>query len=113
MLHPILRTLVKVVVASLVVGTILAHFGITAEQLMHESGLSAERIEDYAQTGLRLGLAALAARLAGDRADLVSDLSVPPAAPAQQQQRLARQAAGGAGSGFGPRSGTGIRGAGP
>ncbi len=51
MLHPILRTLVKVAVASLVVGTILAHFGITAEQLMHEFGLSAERIEDYAQKG--------------------------------------------------------------
>jgi len=51
MLNPILRTLVKVAVASLVVGTILAHFGITAEQLMHEFGLSADRIQDYAQKG--------------------------------------------------------------
>ena len=51
MLHPILRTLAKVAVASLVVGTILAHFGITAEQLMREFGLSADRIEDYAQKG--------------------------------------------------------------
>lgn len=51
MLHPSLRTLVKVSVASLVVGTILAHFGITAEQLMREFGLSADRIEDYAQRG--------------------------------------------------------------
>jgi len=51
MLHPILRTLVKVAVASLVVGTILAHFGITVEQLMHEFGLSAEHLEDYAQKG--------------------------------------------------------------
>ena len=49
MLHPFLRTLVKVAVASLVVGTILAHFGITAEQLMHKIGLSADRIEDYAR----------------------------------------------------------------
>ena len=51
MLNPLLRTLVKVIIASLVVGTILAHFGITAEQLMHEFGLSAERIEDYARRG--------------------------------------------------------------
>jgi acetyl-CoA acetyltransferase len=52
MLQPILRTLVKIAVASLVVGTILAHFGITAEQLMREFGLSTDRIEDYAQKGL-------------------------------------------------------------
>jgi acetyl-CoA acetyltransferase len=52
MLHPILRTVVKVAVASLVVGTILGHFGITAEQLMREFGLSAERIEDFARRGI-------------------------------------------------------------
>jgi len=34
-----------------VVGTILAHFGITAEQLMREFGLSPDRIGDYAQKG--------------------------------------------------------------
>jgi hypothetical protein len=51
MLHPLLRTLVKVAVASLVVGTILAHFGITADQLMREFGLSTERLEDYAKQG--------------------------------------------------------------
>lgn len=56
MLHPILRTLVKVAVASLVVGTILAHFGITAEQLMREFGLSADRLEDYAKQGLAWAL---------------------------------------------------------
>ena len=52
MLHPLLRTLVKVAVASLVVGTILAHFGISAEQLMREFGFSAERVEHYARRGL-------------------------------------------------------------
>ncbi len=52
MLFPILRTLVKVAVASLVVGTVLAHFGITAEQLMPEFGLSPDRIEDFAQKGI-------------------------------------------------------------
>ena len=51
MLHPLLRTLVKVALASLLVGTVLGHFGITAEQLMRESGLSADRLEDYAQKG--------------------------------------------------------------
>ena len=51
MLNPILRSLVKIAVASLVVGPILAHFGITAEQLMREFGLSAERLEDYARRG--------------------------------------------------------------
>ena len=51
MLHPILRTLVKVVVASLVLGAILAHFGITADQLMHKTGLSVDRLEDYARKG--------------------------------------------------------------
>ena len=56
MLHPILRTLVKVAVASLVVGTILAHFGITAEQLMRETGLSVEKIQDYARRGVAWAL---------------------------------------------------------
>lgn len=51
MLHPILRTLVKIALASLVLGAILTHFGITAEELMRTTGLSAERIEDYAQKG--------------------------------------------------------------
>jgi uncharacterized protein DUF6460 len=52
MLHPLFRTLVKIAVASLIVGTILAHFGITADQLMHEVGLSTERIEEYARQGV-------------------------------------------------------------
>jgi hypothetical protein len=56
MLHPLLHTLVKVAVASLIVGTILAHFGITAEQLVKESGLSFERIEEFARRGLAWAL---------------------------------------------------------
>jgi len=51
MLNPLIRTLVKIAVASLVVGTILAHFGITAEQLMKEVGLSTDRLQDYAKQG--------------------------------------------------------------
>jgi len=56
MVHGFLRTLVKVAVASLIVGTILAHFGITAEQLMREFGLSQERIMDLARQGLSWAL---------------------------------------------------------
>jgi acetyl-CoA acetyltransferase len=48
MVHSLVRTLVKILVASLIVGTILAHFGITAEQIMKEFGLSAERISELA-----------------------------------------------------------------
>jgi hypothetical protein len=51
MFYATMRTLAKVVVASLVVGTILAHFGLTADQLMRELGLSADRVEDYARKG--------------------------------------------------------------
>lgn len=52
MLHPLIRTLVKVVVASLIVGTILTHFGITAERLVTDFGLSYERIEEWARRGV-------------------------------------------------------------
>ena len=48
----LLRTFVKVAVASLVVGTILAHFGITAEKLIQEVGLSPDRIETYVRQGV-------------------------------------------------------------
>lgn len=56
MLFPILRTLVKVAVASLVVGTILGHFGITPEQLLRATGLSIDNIEDYARRGVAWAL---------------------------------------------------------
>ncbi len=49
MLGRLIRTLVKVVVASLIVGTILTHFGITANELMTFAGLSSERMEDWAR----------------------------------------------------------------
>jgi hypothetical protein len=56
MLHPLIRSLVKVLVASLIVGTILAHFGISAEQLIRESGLSYDRIEELTRRGLTWAL---------------------------------------------------------
>ncbi len=52
MLHATLRTLVKVALASLVVGTVMAHFGITPQQVIGATGLSADRVEDLAREGL-------------------------------------------------------------
>ena len=46
MLGDLGRTLVKIAVASLIVGTILAHFGISTDQLMRGFGLSSDRIID-------------------------------------------------------------------
>jgi len=56
MLHGFLRTLVKVAVASLIVGTILAHFGITTDQLIREFGLSQDRIMELARQGVTWAL---------------------------------------------------------
>ena len=56
MLNRLTRTLVKVVVASLIVGTILAHFGITTDELMKTAGLSSERIQDLARAGFAWAL---------------------------------------------------------
>jgi len=50
------RTLVKVLVASLIVGTILGHFGITAEQLMRTTGLSGERLSEIARNAIAWAL---------------------------------------------------------
>ena len=50
------RTLVKVLVASLIVGTILAHFGISTGELMKTAGLSPERIEELAREGFAWAL---------------------------------------------------------
>ena len=56
MLHPLIRLVVKVAVASLIVGTILAHFGITADHVAREFGLSFERLEELARRGLSWAL---------------------------------------------------------
>jgi len=56
MLSRLTGTLVKVVVASLIVGTILAHFGITTDELMNAAGLSSERIEALARKGVAWAL---------------------------------------------------------
>jgi uncharacterized membrane protein YdcZ (DUF606 family) len=56
MLGGFTRTVVKVLVASLIVGTILAHFGLTPEELMRTTGLSAAQLEERARAGLAWAL---------------------------------------------------------
>jgi hypothetical protein len=51
MRHGLLRTLVKATAASLVVGSIMGHFGMTPGQLMQTLGLSQDRLLDLAQRG--------------------------------------------------------------
>jgi uncharacterized membrane protein YdcZ (DUF606 family) len=46
------RTIVKVVLASLIVGTILAHFGLTAEDLTQAAGFSTDHLRHMAREGL-------------------------------------------------------------
>ena len=50
------RTLIKVAVASLIVGTIMAHFGITSDQLMREAGLTPERIAELGRQAVAWAL---------------------------------------------------------
>ena len=56
MLSRLTRTVVKVLVASLIVGTILAHFGIKTDELFKSAGMSPERIEELARQGLAWAL---------------------------------------------------------
>lgn len=48
----LLRTVVKVGVASLIVGTILSHFGITADRIMQEFGITQERVTELGRQTL-------------------------------------------------------------
>ncbi|MGA3138697.1 MAG: DUF6460 domain-containing protein [Xanthobacteraceae bacterium] len=56
MFNRLTRALVKVVVASIIVGTILAHFGITAEELIKTTGFSSDRVTEYARAGFAWAL---------------------------------------------------------
>ncbi len=51
-MHAFLWTLIKILVASLVVGVILNHFGVTPDELIRYSGLSRERLEELARQGI-------------------------------------------------------------
>lgn len=56
MLARFLATLIKVAVASLIVGTILQHFGITADQILNELGLTPERLMELLRQGFAWAL---------------------------------------------------------
>ena len=56
MFHAFLRTVLKVTVASLLVGTVLTHFGVTPDQLMRSVGLSQERLMELARAGFTWAL---------------------------------------------------------
>ena len=56
MLARLLSTLLKVAVASLIVGTILAHFGVSAEMVLKEVGLTPERLAELARQGVAWAL---------------------------------------------------------
>ena len=56
MFHGFLQTLIKLMVASLIVGTIMAHFGITPDQVIKELGLSQERAMELARQGMAWAL---------------------------------------------------------
>ena len=50
-MHAFLWTLIKVLVASLVAGVILNHFGITPDELIRYSGMTRERLQELARQG--------------------------------------------------------------
>jgi Family of unknown function (DUF6460) len=52
MLEDLLRTVVKVLIASLIVGTILGHFGITTHELTRGFELSPDRVIDLGRRGV-------------------------------------------------------------
>jgi hypothetical protein len=56
MLPRFISTLVKVAVASLIVGTILDHFGLSAGVLLKEVGLTPERVAELARHGIAWAL---------------------------------------------------------
>ena len=56
MLARLLATLVKVAVASLIVGTILQHFGITADQILKDFGVTPERMVEMMRQGFAWAL---------------------------------------------------------
>ncbi|RAI39287.1 DUF6460 domain-containing protein [Rhodoplanes roseus] len=51
-----LHTVVKIAVASLIVGTVLAHFGITLDALTKELGVSPERLEQMVRSAVAVVL---------------------------------------------------------
>jgi hypothetical protein len=60
MVDDLLRTLLKVAVASLIAGSIMNHLGITAEVLMKAAGLTPEQAVELVRRGIDWALPNLA-----------------------------------------------------
>jgi hypothetical protein len=56
MAHGFVRTLVKLTIASLIVGTVLTHLGVAPDKLMQEFGVSQERVMELARQGFTWAL---------------------------------------------------------
>jgi H+/Cl- antiporter ClcA len=56
MLGRLTRTMVKALIASMIVGTVLGHFGVSTDKLLKSTGYSTERLEDLAHQGLAWAL---------------------------------------------------------
>ena len=56
MFQDFVRTLVKLTVASLIVGTAMTHFGVTPDKLIGAFGLTPERAIELAQRGVTWAL---------------------------------------------------------
>lgn len=56
MLARFLWMLVKAAIASLVVGVVLSHFGVTADQLVSDAGLKPEKMIDLTRQALEWAL---------------------------------------------------------
>jgi hypothetical protein len=56
MVQDFVHTLVKLTVASLIVGTAMTHFGVTPEKLVGAFGLTPERALELAQQGMTWAL---------------------------------------------------------
>lgn len=56
MVHDLVRTLGKLTIASLIVGTVMTHFGVTPDKLTGAFGLTPERAVELAQQGMTWAL---------------------------------------------------------
>jgi hypothetical protein len=56
MVHDLVRTLAKLTIASLIVGTVMTHFGVTPDKLIGAFGLTPERAIELAQQGVTWAL---------------------------------------------------------
>ena len=55
-MHALLWTLLKILVASLVTGIILNHYGITPDDLVRYSGMTREQLQERAQQAIAWAL---------------------------------------------------------